>query len=77
MFLSFIFSYFGITSFSLFQYGNIIAIVLIGLLFLKEVFLSTEQWTKDVSSLFNLTIIPFFFIYIAIILFRIEELLQT
>jgi hypothetical protein len=57
------------------QYGASIVVGLITLLSLKEVLSASKKWNKSLNSSFNLAILPLFFAFAAIFLFKIKEIL--
>jgi len=53
------------------QYGATVFFVLIILIFLKEILLSSQTWSKYLNSSFNLAIIPFIFCFAAVVAYKI------
>lgn len=57
------------------QYGASAVAGLIGLLSVKEVLSASEKWNKSLSSSLNLAILPLLFVFVAIVLYKITEII--
>jgi len=53
------------------HYGNAVSILLITLLFLKEILLVVDVWNEKLNYAFNIAIIPLFLSFIVIALLKI------
>jgi len=59
---------------ALFSFKSI-EIMLIILLSLKELLLESKQWNTNLSTFFNITIIPLFLYFISVIIFKIKNVI--
>lgn len=64
-----------ITSPGLPQYGASVVVGLIALLSLKEVLSASEYWNKSLDISFNQTILPLLFSFVAIVVFRVVDII--
>jgi hypothetical protein len=56
------------------QYGAAMVSVLIVLLSLKEILSSSQKWNKYLNSSFNLGIVPLLVCFVAIVVFKVIEI---
>lgn len=64
-----------VTNTGLPQYGFLVVTALIILLSLKEVLSSSERWNIYLNSSFNLAIVPLSLSFVAIIIFKIVQII--
>jgi len=57
------------------EYGFLVVIVLILLLSIKETLSASEKWSKALECTLNMTIIPLVVTFIAIIIFKLSEMI--
>lgn len=64
-----------ITSPGLPQYGALVVVALIALLSLKEVLSASQIWDKYLNNSFNLAIVPLLFSFVAILFFKVAQII--
>lgn len=55
--------------------GAAVVVGLIALLSLKEILSASEHWNKSLESSFNVTILPLLFSFVAIVAFKVAEVI--
>ncbi len=65
-----------VTSPGLPQYGAAVVVGLIALLSLKEILSASEHWNRSLDSSLNLTILPLLFTFVAIVAFKVVEIVM-
>ena len=57
------------------EYGFLVIVVLILLLSVKETLSASKKWSKALECTLNMTIIPLVVTFVAIILFKLSEMI--
>ncbi len=55
--------------------GVLVTILLIFLLSSQEIFSASSYWNKKISASFTMVILPLLFVFVAIVIFKVSEVL--